>query len=99
MGNESDLHMAIRTIAVSARVAIASSRRAGRPDVAAECARRGLTMLDALRDRFEEDPPESIRQLFDAAVRELTAVADASPGEVGSAATQRDAARASAGEG
>ncbi len=71
MGTESDLRLAIRTIAVSARVAIDSSNKAGRPDAAAECAQRGLTLLEGLRDRLGPDVPDDIAQLFEAAELEL----------------------------
>ena len=64
--------MAIRTIAVSARVAIHSSKQAGQPEVAAECARRGLAMLAGLHEQLGADVPEEVRELLDAAVRDLT---------------------------
>ena len=81
MGTESDLRLAIRTIAVSARVAIDSSNRAGRPDVAADCARRGLMLLDGLRDQLGADVPDEIRQLFETAVQDLASAARASSGD------------------
>jgi hypothetical protein len=70
------MRLAIRTIAVSARAAIDSSVRIGRPDVAAECARRGLTMLAGLRDDLGPNVPDEINQLFEPAVRDLTSTAD-----------------------
>ena len=71
MGTEPDARLAIRTIAVSARVAVHSSKKAGRPEMAAECARRGLALLEGLRDQLGADVPEEISELLDAAVREL----------------------------
>ena len=62
VGTESDLRLAIRTIAVSARAAIDSSNKLGRPDVAAECAQRGLKLLDGLRDQLGADVPDEISQ-------------------------------------
>ena len=79
MGTESDLRLAIRTIAVSARAAIDSSNKLGRPDVAVECAQRGLTLLDDLRDQLGADVPDEINQLFEASIRELTPTADQPP--------------------
>jgi len=81
VGTESDLPLAIRTIAVSARAAIDSSNKSGRPDVAAECARRGLTLLDGLRDQLGADVPDEISQLFETAARDLRGAARASSGE------------------
>jgi hypothetical protein len=75
VGTESDLLMAIRTIAVSARAAVNSSHRAGRPDLAAQSARRGLMLLDGLRDQLGSGAPAEVHQRFDAAVRELTSAA------------------------
>ena len=99
MGTESAELLAIRTIAVSARAAINSSHKLGRPDIAAESARRGLVMLDGLRDRLGADPPERIRQAFGAAVRELRSTADApaANGEDGLATELRSGRRPSRG--
>ena len=77
MGTAPDLALAIRTIAVSARAAIDSSNKIGRPDVAAECARRGLSMLDGLRGQIGADAPEEIRLAFESAVHELELAAAA----------------------
>jgi len=71
VGTPSDLALEIRTIAVSARAAIDSSYKGGRPDVAAECASRGLTMLEGIRDRLGGDVPDEIHQQYEAAHREL----------------------------
>ncbi len=81
MGTESDLRLAIRTIAVSARAAVDSSNKIGRPDVAAECARRGLTLLGGLREQLGADVPDDIRQLFESAVQELESAARAWSGD------------------
>jgi len=72
VGTPSDLVLEIRTIAVSARAAIDSSYKVGRPDVAAECASRGLTMLEGIRDRLSGDVPDEIHQQYADAHRELT---------------------------
>jgi hypothetical protein len=84
VGSESDQKLAIRTIAVSARAAIESSSKIGRPDAAAECARRGLTMLEGLREQLGPDLSPEVSQVFDAAVRDLASAADASGGTLGS---------------
>jgi hypothetical protein len=75
VGTESDLLMAIRTIAVSAMAAVNSSNKVGRPDLAAQCARRGLIMLEGLRDQIGSGTPAEVHQRLDAAVRELTSAA------------------------
>jgi len=81
VGTESDLRLAIRTIAVSARAAIDSSNKLGRPDVAAECAQRGLTLLDGLRDQLGAAVSDEITQLFETAARDLASAARASSGD------------------
>ena len=83
MGTPSDLVLEIRTIAVSARAAIDSSYKVGRPDVAAECAWRGLTMLEGIRDRLSGDVPGEIRQQYEAAHRELISAMGAARGSDG----------------
>jgi hypothetical protein len=80
VGTPSDLALEIRTIAVSARAAIDGSYKVGRPDVAAECAWRGLTMLEGIRDRLGGDVPDEIQQLYEAAHRELTSAMGAAEG-------------------
>ena len=75
MGNESDVRLAIRTIAVSSRAAIDSSNKIGRPDVAAECAQRGLTLLHGLRDQLGAEVPDDVNQLLEAAERDLASAA------------------------
>ena len=82
METESDLRLAIRTIAVSARAAIDSSIKLGRPDVAAECALRGLTLLDGLRDQLGADVPDEISQLFETAARDLASATQERPSDV-----------------
>jgi hypothetical protein len=80
VGTPSDLALEIRTIAVSARAAIDGSYKVGRPDVAAECAWRGLTMLDGIRDRLGGDLPDEIQQQYEAVHRELTSAMRAAEG-------------------
>jgi hypothetical protein len=84
VGTPSDLVLEIRTIAVSARAAIDSSYKVGRPDVAAECAWRGLAMLERIRDRLGGDVPDEIHQQYEAAHRELTSAMGAARGSDGS---------------
>jgi hypothetical protein len=82
VGNESDLLLAIRTIAVSARAAVTSNNKVGRPDLAAESARRGLMLLEGLRDQLDAGVPGEAHQHFDAAIRELTSAAAGEDAEV-----------------
>jgi hypothetical protein len=81
VGNDSDVRLAIRTIAVSARAAIDSSKKGGRPDAAAACAQRGLALLEGLRDRLGADVPDDITQQLEAATRELASAARGSLGD------------------
>jgi hypothetical protein len=81
VGSQSDQKLAIRTIAVSARAAIGSSLRIGRPDVAAECARRGLMMLAGLREELGPNVPDELVQPLEEAIRDLASTADRLTGE------------------
>jgi hypothetical protein len=76
VADESDLRLAIRTIAVTSRAAIDSSRKTGRKDLAVESARRGLALLEAVRERLDADVSDDVSQQLEAAVRELTSAAD-----------------------
>jgi hypothetical protein len=90
VGTESDLRLAIRTIAVSTRAAIDSSNKVGRPDAAAECAQRGLTLLDGLRDQLGADVPDEITQLFETAARDLASAARASSADASGSRSRND---------
>ncbi len=82
VGNESDLLLAIRTITVSARAAVTSNNKVGRPDLAVKTARRGLMLLERLRGQLDAGFPTEAHQRFDAAVRELTSAAAGEDAEV-----------------
>ena len=88
MATESDLRLAIRTVAVSARAAVTTHAKVGRPDLAAESARRGLKMLGDLEGRLTPETAADTRESFDSAMRELGAAAGQSDAEV-----EDDAAR------
>ena len=81
MATESDLRLAIRTVAVSTRAAVTTHAKVGRPDLAAESARRGLKMLGDLQGRLTPETPEDTRESFDSAMRELGAAAGPSDAE------------------
>jgi hypothetical protein len=85
VGGESDQELAIRTVVVSARAAIESCKKIGRPDMAAECARRGLTMLEGLREQLGPDVSDVINQQFHAALRYLASEAAVPETEVANA--------------
>lgn len=72
MGTFDRLLMAIRTIAVSTRAAVRSNRQVGRRDLSVASARRGLAMLEQLRDRLPADAPDAVRDAYERARREIT---------------------------
>ena len=69
VGNDAHLRMAVRTVAVTARAAIRSDARLGRPDLAAASARRGLTLLEQLRGELGPANPADIQDQYAAARR------------------------------
>jgi hypothetical protein len=76
VGNDAKLALAIRTVAVTTRVAVRSHSKRGDADLAVASAERGLQLLDQIAQPLE-DPSSRIRELLDAARRELTELANA----------------------
>ena len=72
MGNEAELRLAIRTVAVTTRVAVRSNRRTGHPEYAIASAQRGLALLDSIRQAIGPDTPSEIVDALETARRELS---------------------------
>lgn len=72
--------MAIRTVAVTTRVAVKSHLSRGDPELAAASAERGLELLEQIDRSLDEGVHGPARELLDAARRELTALANPGTG-------------------
>ena len=75
VGNDARLKMAIRTVAVTTRVAVASHERRGDPDLAIASAERGLELLEDIGKSLDDDASTETMESFAAVHRELTALA------------------------
>lgn len=75
MIHDARLLLAVRTILVTTRVAVAKNSRAGRPRLRVATARRGLSMLDALDENVGLGAPREVREALDAGRRELLELA------------------------
>ena len=75
MGNDDRLAMRIRTILVTTRVAVSSNAKIGRADLALESARRGLALLDGIRDHVSPTTAPEMREEYERARRELMGAA------------------------
>ena len=75
MGKGAKTDLAIRTVAVTTRAAVSSHVKRGDTELAAESATRGLVLLDQLGETFDDDVSRQTRDLFEAARRELAALA------------------------
>jgi hypothetical protein len=79
VGNDAKLKLAIRTVAVTTRVAVKSHAGRGDSELAVASAERGLELLDQIDQSLDENASRPARDQLDAARRELTALAN--PGE------------------
>ena len=75
VGKGAKTDLAIRTVAVTTRAAVRSHMKRGNTELAAESATRGLVLLDQLGETFDDDVSRQTRDLFEAARRELAALA------------------------
>lgn len=75
MGKRAKTALAIRTVAVTTRAAVTSHMKRGNTELAAESATRGLVLLDQLNETLDDDVSGQTRDLFEAARRELAALA------------------------
>jgi hypothetical protein len=81
VGNDAKLRLAIRTVAVTTRVAVKSRVTRGDPELAIASAERGLALLDQIDQSLDEDASRPAREQLDAARRELDALANPREGE------------------
>lgn len=77
MGSDAKLVLAIRTIAVTTRVAVRSNAKLGRTDLIAPTARRGLELLDSLGPLGDDTSPRVV-EAYEAARAELLRLNEAS---------------------
>ena len=80
MGTDAKLKLAIRTVAVTTRVAVKSHEKRGDPELAAASARRGLQLLQGIGQSLDNGASSEARQAFDQARRELSVLASAGGG-------------------
>jgi hypothetical protein len=75
VGSDAKLRLAIRTVAVTTRVAVKSHERRGDAELAAETARRGLVLLDQIAESLDEEASTGARDAFETARGELSGLA------------------------
>jgi hypothetical protein len=76
VGNDAKLKLAIRTVAVTTRVAVKIHEKRGDAELAAESARRGLVLLDQIAESLDEDASTGARDAFETARGELSGLAE-----------------------
>ena len=90
MGNDAKLRLAIRTVAVTTRVAVKSHVTRGDPELAVASAERGLELLHHIQESLDEDASRPAREQLDAARRELQALANPGEGEATAVSIEPD---------
>lgn len=76
VGTDAKLRLAIRTVAVTTRVAVKSHEKHGNGRLAAASAQRGLVLLDQLAEALDDGASTEARDAFEAARSELSALAE-----------------------
>ena len=76
VGSDAKLKLAIRTVAVTTRVAVKSHEKRGDTELAAESARRGLVLLDQIAESLDEEDSTGARHAFEIARGELSGLAE-----------------------
>ena len=76
VGTVGKLELAVRTIVVTTRTAIAAHRKAGNDVLVRASAQQGLGLLDDLESRLPPDAPEDARRNIGEARRELVSFAE-----------------------
>ena len=76
VGSDAKLKLAIRTVAVTTRVAVKSHEKRGDAELAAESARRGLVLLDHIAESLDEEDSTGARHAFETARGELSGLAE-----------------------
>ena len=76
MGNDAKLRLAIRTVAVTTKVAVRSNRGTGHPELATATAERGLALLDSIGERLDAGTSSEILEALESARDELLQLLD-----------------------